>query len=107
MVGRICVSITRRYNSQGTIVGANSIILHSLPPFVIAVGTPAKPIKKFNFENKNGKNIKNILVTGGAGFIGSNLVLKLLSNRGYYITVLDNLSPQIHGKNPGNRILFV
>ena len=40
-----------------------------------------------------------ILITGGAGFIGSNLALKLLS-KGYEVTVLDNLSPQIHGGNP-------
>lgn len=43
--------------------------------------------------------MKNILITGGAGFIGSNLALKLLT-RGYNVTVLDNLSPQIHGENP-------
>lgn len=43
--------------------------------------------------------IKNILITGGAGFIGSNLALKLIS-KGYNITVLDNLSLQIHGENP-------
>lgn len=43
--------------------------------------------------------MKNILITGGAGFIGSNLALKLIS-KGYNITVLDNLSPQIHGENP-------
>lgn len=43
--------------------------------------------------------MKNILITGGAGFIGSNLALKLLS-KGYNITVLDNLSLQIHGENP-------
>jgi dTDP-L-rhamnose 4-epimerase len=42
--------------------------------------------------------IKNILVTGGAGFIGSNLVLSLVE-KGYNITVLDNLSAQVHGKN--------
>ncbi len=48
-----------------------------------------------------GKNmlIKNVLITGGAGFIGSNLALKLVS-KGYNVTVLDNLSPQIHGDNP-------
>ena len=50
-----------------------------------------------------GKNIKtimkNILITGGAGFIGSNLALKLI-DKGYKITVLDNLSKQIHGENP-------
>lgn len=39
--------------------------------------------------------MKNILITGGAGFIGSNLSLKLL-DKGYNITILDNLSPQIH-----------
>ncbi|MDM1373360.1 NAD-dependent epimerase/dehydratase family protein [Myroides marinus] len=42
--------------------------------------------------------MKNILITGGAGFIGSNLALKLIS-KGYNVTVLDNLSPQIHGDN--------
>jgi dTDP-L-rhamnose 4-epimerase len=45
-----------------------------------------------------GKNM-NILITGGAGFIGSNLALKLI-NKGYKVTVLDNLSRQIHGDNP-------
>lgn len=44
-------------------------------------------------------SIKNVLITGGAGFIGSNLALKLIE-KGYQVTVLDNLSPQIHGENP-------
>lgn len=37
---------------EGTIVGANSVVTKSLPPFVIAVGSPAKPIKKFNFQSQ-------------------------------------------------------
>jgi dTDP-L-rhamnose 4-epimerase len=40
--------------------------------------------------------MKKILITGGAGFIGSRLCEKLY-DKGYNITILDNLSPQIHG----------
>lgn len=43
--------------------------------------------------------MKNVLISGGAGFIGSNLALSLIS-KGYEVTVLDNLSPQIHGNDP-------
>jgi dTDP-L-rhamnose 4-epimerase len=40
-----------------------------------------------------------VLITGGAGFIGSNLVNQLLK-KNYNITILDNLSEQVHGTNP-------
>lgn len=43
--------------------------------------------------------MKKVLITGGAGFIGSNVALKLIE-KGYEVTVLDSLSPQIHGVNP-------
>lgn len=41
---------------------------------------------------------KKVLITGGAGFIGSNVALKLL-DKGYQVVILDNLSPQIHGES--------
>lgn len=44
------------------------------------------------------EDIKKILITGGAGFIGSAITKKLVK-KGYYVRILDNLSPQIHGKN--------
>ena len=42
--------------------------------------------------------MKNVLISGGAGFIGSRLCEKLFE-RGYKVTILDNLSTQIHGDN--------
>ena len=44
---------------QGTIVGANSVVSKSLPPYVIAVGSPAKPIKFYNFESKRWEKYVN------------------------------------------------
>lgn len=43
--------------------------------------------------------MNKVLITGGAGFIGSNIALKLIK-KGYVVTVLDSLSEQIHGVNP-------
>lgn len=47
---------------------------------------------------------KRVLVTGGAGFIGANLTLKLLE-MGYQVTILDSLLPQIHG-DPDTSYLY-
>jgi dTDP-L-rhamnose 4-epimerase len=49
--------------------------------------------------------MQRILITGGAGFIGSRLALAL-RQRGCQVTVLDNLSPQIHGSQPRQSALF-
>jgi len=59
---------------------------------------------------------KNILVTGGAGFIGSHLVTKLLSENAWSVTVVDNFDPfypaeckqaniSEHLKNPAYRLI--
>lgn len=40
---------------------------------------------------------KKVLITGGAGFIGSHLADELI-NKGYSVRALDNLSEQVHGE---------
>jgi dTDP-L-rhamnose 4-epimerase len=44
--------------------------------------------------------MKQILITGGAGFIGSHLADTLLA-AGHRVRALDNLSPQVHGEREG------
>ena len=46
-----------------------------------------------------------VLISGGAGFIGSNLALKLFE-KGYDVVILDNLSKQIHGENPNQSFTY-
>ena len=45
--------------------------------------------------------MKNVLISGGAGFIGSNIAIKLI-DKGFNVTILDSLSPQIHSEDPYN-----
>ncbi len=49
---------------------------------------------------------RNVLISGGAGFIGSSLALKLIDKQ-YNVTILDNLSEQIHGKEPRKSPLYL
>ena len=41
---------------------------------------------------------KKVLITGGAGFVGSHLTDELI-RKGYHVRVFDNLEPQVHGKD--------
>jgi dTDP-L-rhamnose 4-epimerase len=48
------------------------------------------------YKNKGSNLVRTVLITGGAGFIGSHLADELLG-AGYGVRALDNLSPQVHG----------
>lgn len=43
--------------------------------------------------------MKDILITGGSGFIGSEIVKQLNNMGGWNIIVLDSMTEQIHGRN--------
>lgn len=43
--------------------------------------------------------MNKILITGGAGFIGSEIVKQLSSSNEWVITVLDSMTKQVHGEN--------
>ena len=55
-------------------------------------------------------SMTNLLITGGAGFIGLNLARHAIT-KGWHVTLLDNLSTQIHGNTqpslPSNIRLIV
>lgn len=50
--------------------------------------------------------MKKILITGGAGFIGSEIVNQLFKEKKYEVTVFDALTEQIHGKNAMESYLY-
>ncbi len=46
------------------------------------------------------KEAQRILITGGMGFIGSNLALRLAAD-GHRVTIVDSMVP-LYGGNPAN-----
>jgi lipopolysaccharide O-acetyltransferase len=42
---------------DGAIIGANAVVSGYIPPFTIAVGIPARPVKRFDFEKQQWVNI--------------------------------------------------
>lgn len=56
-------------------------------------------------QNLTTQKPRKILVTGGAGFIGSATVLRLIED-GCEVRIIDNLLPQIHGDDPARSPTF-
>ena len=51
---------------------------------------------RFNLSDLHEWNKENVLITGGAGFIGSNLARRIV-NYGAKVTVVDSLIPEYGG----------
>lgn len=37
---------------DGCVIGAHAVVKGEIPPYTVAVGAPARPVKKYNFETK-------------------------------------------------------
>ena len=43
---------------EGSVIGANAVVTGMIPPFTLAVGVPAKPLKRYDFISKEWVRIK-------------------------------------------------
>ncbi|WP_445946113.1 acyltransferase [Shewanella sp.] len=51
------VSIVGASIGKNSVVGANSVVTHDIPEYSVAVGSPARVIKQYNFETKRWEKV--------------------------------------------------
>lgn len=51
------VSIVGASIGRNSVVGANSVVTHDIPEYSVAVGSPARVIKQYNFEMKRWEKV--------------------------------------------------
>lgn len=47
-IGEMSCMLGNVYIGQGSIIGANSVVTKDIPPYSLAVGSPAKVVKQIN-----------------------------------------------------------
>lgn len=63
---------------HGSIVGANSLVLKDIPPFSLAVGSPAKVIKRYHFGQRQWININGDNLNSDFGMPSEDEYTKML-----------------------------
>jgi len=56
-IGANCVVLAGVTIGKHSVIAAGSIVTKSIPPFAVAVGNPAKIIKKYNFTSKSWEKV--------------------------------------------------
>lgn len=51
------VSIVGASIGRNSVVGANSVVTHDIPEYSVAVGSPARVIKQYNFETNRWEKV--------------------------------------------------
>ena len=57
-IGTNVVIVGNVHIGKNCVIGANSVVSTDIPDYSVAVGSPAKVVKRYNFENKQWEKVK-------------------------------------------------
>lgn len=57
-IGTNVVIVGNVHIGKNCVIGANSVVSTNIPDYSVAVGSPAKVVKRYNFENKQWEKVK-------------------------------------------------